>query len=136
MRSCLFSFSFFGHIWAQIKIWHNCVHVLNFLVTFLLLTTKTALTLDMALRNLMLWVWDSYPYAFCKGKKDMLFSLDLQSFFDHNLRIYGNYRSKINAHIYIASCLLRRVRKPKWEVGESAWIGKKSCEFNDPPGPM
>ena len=43
MSSCLFSFSFIGHNLAKIKICHNEVHVLNFLVTFLLLTTNTAL---------------------------------------------------------------------------------------------
>ena len=45
MSGCLFSFYFIGHILAQIKICHNWVHVLNFLVTFLLLTTNTALYL-------------------------------------------------------------------------------------------
>ena len=34
MSSCLFSFSFIGHILAYIKICHNRVYVSNFLVTF------------------------------------------------------------------------------------------------------
>ena len=43
MSSCLFSFSFIGHIMTKIKICRNCVSIVNFLVTFLLLTTNTAL---------------------------------------------------------------------------------------------
>ena len=39
----LFSFSFIGHILAQVKNCHNWVHVLNFLVTFLSLTTNIEL---------------------------------------------------------------------------------------------
>ena len=41
--SCLFSHSFIGHILAQMKINHVYVYVLDFLVTFLLLATNTAL---------------------------------------------------------------------------------------------
>ena len=40
----MFSFSFTSHILAKIKICHNWVCVSNFLVTFLLLTTNSALS--------------------------------------------------------------------------------------------
>ena len=52
MSSCLFSFSFIGHILALIKIYQNWVHFLNFLVTFLLLTTDIALYFFLSLYNL------------------------------------------------------------------------------------
>ena len=34
MNSCLFAFCFIGHFLAQIKIWHNWVHVLNVSLRF------------------------------------------------------------------------------------------------------
>ena len=43
MSSYLFSFSFIGHILAWIKFRHDWVYVFDLLVTFLLLTTNTAL---------------------------------------------------------------------------------------------
>ena len=46
MSCCLFSFSYIGHILDSIQICHNWVNVLKFLVTFLLLTTNTALCLQ------------------------------------------------------------------------------------------
>ena len=44
MSNCLFYFSFIGHDLAYSKTCHNWVHVLNFLVTFLL--TNTAFCID------------------------------------------------------------------------------------------
>ena len=46
MNSCLFFFSFIGHISTFFQICHYWVFVLNFHVTFLLFTTNTALYFD------------------------------------------------------------------------------------------
>ena len=45
INNCLLSFSFIDHILAynMVKICHNWVYVVNFLVTFLFLTTTTSL---------------------------------------------------------------------------------------------
>ena len=43
MNNYICCLSFIGHIWAYIKIGHNRGYILNFLVTFLLLTTNKTL---------------------------------------------------------------------------------------------
>ena len=72
-----FSFSFIGHILAQMKICYNWVHhVLKFLVTFLLWTTNTALwcefvCLEISSRRSFLSYQHSYVWDSSRSKKDI-----------------------------------------------------------------